>query len=56
MPVAEKKTNHPYISIDPRLSGGQPAISCPLIQPCFAMAPPLPLEPLPQGSSALFAR
>ncbi len=26
MPVAEKKTNHPYIAIDPRLSGGQPVI------------------------------
>lgn len=26
MPVAEKKTNHPYISIDPKLSGGQPAV------------------------------
>ncbi len=26
MPVVEKKTNHPYISIDPKLSGGQPVI------------------------------
>jgi uncharacterized protein (DUF433 family) len=26
MPVAEKKTNHPYISIDPKLSGGQPFV------------------------------
>ncbi len=26
MPVAEKKTNHPYITIDPKLSGGQPVI------------------------------
>jgi uncharacterized protein (DUF433 family) len=26
MPVAEKKTNHPYISIDPKLSGGQPVV------------------------------
>lgn len=27
MPVAEKKkTNHPYIAIDPKLSGGQPAV------------------------------
>jgi len=27
MPVAEKKTKHPYISIDPKISGGQPVIS-----------------------------
>lgn len=27
MPVAERKTNHPYISIDPKISGGQPVIS-----------------------------
>ena len=27
MPVTEKKTKHPYISIDPRTSGGQPIIS-----------------------------
>jgi len=26
MPVAEKKTNHPYISIDPKLSGGKPVV------------------------------
>lgn len=26
MPVAEKKTNHPYISIEPKLSGGQPVV------------------------------
>ncbi len=26
MPVAEKKTNHPYIAIDPKLSGGRPVI------------------------------
>ena len=26
MPAAEKKTNHPYISIDPKLSGGQPVV------------------------------
>lgn len=26
MPVAEKKTGHPYISIDPKISGGQPVI------------------------------
>ena len=26
MPVAEKKTNHPFISIDPKLAGGQPVI------------------------------
>ena len=26
MPVAEKKTKHPYISIDPKISGGQPVI------------------------------
>ncbi len=26
MPVAEKKTNHPYISIDPKIAGGQPVI------------------------------
>ena len=26
MPVAEKKTKHPYISIDPRIAGGQPVI------------------------------
>ncbi len=27
MPVAEKMTKHPYISKDPKLSGGQPVIS-----------------------------
>lgn len=27
MPVAVKKTKHPYISIDPKISGGQPVIS-----------------------------
>ena len=27
MPVAEKKTKHPYISVDPKISGGQPVIS-----------------------------
>ncbi|MFZ2196438.1 MAG: DUF433 domain-containing protein [Thermodesulfovibrionales bacterium] len=27
MPVVEKKTKHPYISIDPKISGGQPVIS-----------------------------
>jgi len=26
MPVAEKKTKHPYISIEPRIAGGQPVI------------------------------
>lgn len=26
MPVIEKKTGHPYISIYPRISGGQPVI------------------------------
>jgi uncharacterized protein (DUF433 family) len=26
MPVTEKKTKHPYISIDPRIAGGQPVI------------------------------
>lgn len=26
MPVAEMKTNHPYIAIDPKISGGQPVI------------------------------
>lgn len=26
MPVVEKKTKHPYISIDPKISGGQPVI------------------------------
>ncbi len=26
MPVAERKTKHPYITIDPRISGGQPII------------------------------
>jgi len=26
MPVVEKKTNHPYIAIDLKLSGGQPVI------------------------------
>ena len=26
MPVAEKKTNHPYITIDPKISGGKPVI------------------------------
>jgi len=27
MSVAEKKTKHPYISINPKISGGQPVIS-----------------------------
>lgn len=27
MPVAERKTKHPYISIDLKISGGQPVIS-----------------------------
>jgi len=27
MPVAMRKTKHPYISIDPKISGGQPVIS-----------------------------
>lgn len=27
MPIAERKTKHPYISIDPKISGGQPVIS-----------------------------
>ncbi len=27
MSVAEKKTGHPYISINPRISGGQPVVS-----------------------------
>jgi len=27
MPVEEKKTKHPYISIDPKISGGQPVVS-----------------------------
>ncbi len=26
MPVAEKRTNHPFITLDPKLSGGQPII------------------------------
>jgi uncharacterized protein (DUF433 family) len=26
MPVAEKKTNHPFVTIDPKLSGGQPVV------------------------------
>jgi len=26
MPVTEKKMKHPYISIDPKISGGQPVI------------------------------
>jgi uncharacterized protein (DUF433 family) len=26
MPVAEKKTNHPFISIDSKISGGQPVV------------------------------
>lgn len=26
MPVAEKRTKHPYVSIDPKISGGQPVI------------------------------
>ena len=26
MPVAEKKTKHPYVSIDPMIAGGQPVI------------------------------
>ncbi|MEW6214767.1 MAG: DUF433 domain-containing protein [Nitrospirota bacterium] len=26
MPVAERKIKHPYISIDPKISGGQPII------------------------------
>lgn len=27
MPVVERKTKHPYIYIDPKVSGGQPVIS-----------------------------
>ena len=27
MPIALKKTKHPYVSIDPRIAGGQPVIS-----------------------------
>jgi len=27
MPVAERKTKHPYISLNPNISGGQPVIS-----------------------------
>lgn len=27
MPVAERKTKHPYISLNPKISGGQPVIS-----------------------------
>ena len=27
MPVTEKKTKHPYVSIDPKIAGGQPVIS-----------------------------
>ncbi len=27
MPIALKKTKHPYVSINPRISGGQPVIS-----------------------------
>ncbi len=27
MPVAVKKTKHPYISTDPKIAGGQPVIS-----------------------------
>lgn len=27
MPVAIKKTRHPYVSINPKISGGQPVIS-----------------------------
>lgn len=27
MPIAARKTKHPYISIDPKISGGQPVIS-----------------------------
>ena len=27
MPVAERKTKHPFVSIDPKISGGQPVIS-----------------------------
>jgi uncharacterized protein (DUF433 family) len=26
MPVAENNTNHPYVAIDPKLSGGQPVV------------------------------
>lgn len=26
MPVVERKTNHPFIAIDPKLSGGQPVV------------------------------
>jgi uncharacterized protein (DUF433 family) len=26
MPVAGKKTNHPYVAIDPKISGGKPVI------------------------------
>jgi uncharacterized protein (DUF433 family) len=27
MPVAERKTKHPYVSLNPKISGGQPVIS-----------------------------
>lgn len=27
MPVAERKTKHPFVSVDPKISGGQPVIS-----------------------------
>ncbi len=27
MPVVEKKTNHPFISLDPKIAGGQPVVS-----------------------------
>lgn len=27
MPVVERRTKHPFISIDPKVSGGQPVIS-----------------------------
>ena len=27
MPVAERKTKHPYISINPKIAGGQPVIT-----------------------------
>ncbi len=27
MAVAEKKTKHPYISVNPKISGGQPVVS-----------------------------
>jgi len=26
MPVVEKKTNHPFIALDPKLAGGQPVV------------------------------